>query len=180
MRKHRSHRLKRINTDYKIRHARYEGGFSLIEVLIAILLVGLAIASLVTANSAFTKANGAGVELSTAEFLIEQIRELSTLLPVIDPNTGVFTFGPEAAETLADYDDLDDFDGAGFSPPIGADRNPLNDLASFSQQITVENVDASDFELVVSDHGSYFVRVTVTVFLNTREVSSVRWLRARY
>ncbi len=187
MREHRLHRLKRINTDYDIRHrkygirdARYEDGFSLIEVLFAIMLLGLAIASLVTANSAFTKANGAGVELSTAEFLIEQIRELSVLLPVIDPELGVSTFGPEAAETLADYDDLDDFDGESFSPPIGADRNALNDLASFSQQITVENVSASDFEQVVSDHTSYFVRVTVTVFLNTRQISSARWLRARY
>jgi len=163
-----------------MKDTRYEDGFSLIEVLIAILLVGLAIASLVTANSAFTKANGAGAELSTAEFLSEQIRELSILLPVIDPNTGVSTFGPETGETLADYDDLDDFDGASFSPPISADRNVLNDLASFSQQITVENVNASDFEQVVSDHGSFFVRVTVTVFLNSREISSVRWLRARY
>jgi len=180
MRKHRSHRLKRINTDYDIRDTRYEDGFSLIEVLIAILLVGLAIASLVTANSAFTKANGAGAELSTAEFLIEQIRELTTLLPVIDPNTGVSTFGPETAEILADYDDLDDFDGASFSPPIDAGREPLDDLAAFSQQITVENVSASDFEQVKIDHGSYFVRVTVKVFLNTREISSVRWLRARY
>ncbi|GAI84900.1 unnamed protein product [marine sediment metagenome] len=163
-----------------MRHTRYEDGFSLIEVLIAILLVGLAIASLVTANSAFTKANGAGVELSIAEFLIEQIRELSTLLPVIDPEAGISTFGPEAAETLADYDDLDDFDGASFSPPIGADRNVLNDLASFSQQITVENVSASDFEQVEIDHASYFVRVTVKVFLNSRQISSARWLRARY
>jgi prepilin-type N-terminal cleavage/methylation domain-containing protein len=187
MRKHRLHRLKRINTDYDIRHTtydirhkRYEDGFSIIEVLIAIVLVGLAIASLVTANSAFTKANGAGAELSTAEFLIEQIRELSALLAVIDPETGVSTFGPEAAETLADYDDLDDFDGASFSPPIDADRNVLNDLAAFSQQITVENVDASDFEQVVSDHSSYFVRITVKVFLNSREISSARWLRALY
>jgi len=163
-----------------MRDTRYEDGFSLIEVLIAILLVGLAIASLVTANSAFTKANGAGVELSTAEFLIEQIRELSILLPVIDPETGISTFGPEAGETLADYDDLDDFDGASFSPPIGADRNVLNDLASFSQQITVENVSASDFEQVEIDHSSDFVRVSAKVFLNSREISSARWLRARY
>jgi len=162
-----------------MRDTRYGDGFSLIEVLIAIVLVGLAIASLVTANSAFTKANGAGAELSTAEFLSEQIRELSALLPVIDPNSGVSAFGPE--ETLLDdYDDLDDFDGASFSPPIDADREPLDDLAAFSQQITVENVDASDFEQVVSDHGSYFVRVTVRVFLNSREISSARWLRARY
>lgn len=161
-----------------MRDTRYEDGFSLIEVLIAILLVGFAIASLVTANSAFTKANGAGVELSTAEFLIEQIRELSILLPVIDPD-GVSIFGPE--ETLLDdYDDLDDFDGASFSPPIGADRKPLNDLASFSQQITVENVSASDFEQVEINHSSDFVRVTVKVFLNSRQISSARWLRARY
>jgi prepilin-type N-terminal cleavage/methylation domain-containing protein len=163
-----------------MRDTRGEDGFSLIEVLIAILLVGLAIASLVTANIAFTKANGAGTELSTAEFLIEQMRELSVLLLVIDPDTGISTFGPEAGETLADYDDLDDFDSASFSPPIDADRNPLNDLAAFSQQVTVENVNASDFEQVVSDHSSYFVRVTAKVFLNSREISSTRWLRARY
>lgn len=154
-------------------------GFSLIEVLIAIILVGLAIVSLVAANSSFTKANAAGTNLSTAEFLVEQIRELTTLLPVIDPNTETSMFGPEEA-SLADYDDLDDFDGASFSPPISADREVLNDFAAFSQQITVENVNAADFEQVVSNHSSFFVRVTVEVFLNSREISSSSWIRARY
>jgi len=153
-------------------------GFSLIEVLIAIMLVGLAIASLVAANSSFTKANSAGTELSTAEFLVEQIRELTTLLPVIDPNTGESTFGPEEA-TLAEYDDLDDFDDAAFSPPISADRETLNGFIAFTQQITVENVSAGDFEQVVTDHSSFFVRVTVKVLLNSREISSASWIRAR-
>jgi prepilin-type N-terminal cleavage/methylation domain-containing protein len=107
-------------------------GFTLIEVLIAILLVGLAIVSLVSANGSFTQANGAGVELSTAEFLIEQIRELSTVLEVIDPNTGITTFGPETSETLASYNDLDDLHGAVFSPPISADRNSLTDLGAYN------------------------------------------------
>ncbi len=172
-------------TRYKIdihrkRTSGRHGGFTLIEVLIAMVLVALAVTSLMVANGAFTKANDAGVDLSTAEFLIEQIRELTFLLAVVDPESGISTFGPETGETLASYDDLDDFDGASFSPPIGADRNVLNDLASFSQQITVENVSASDFEQVVSDHASYFVRVTVTVFLNSRQISSARWLRALY
>jgi prepilin-type N-terminal cleavage/methylation domain-containing protein len=154
-------------------------GFTLIEVLIAILLVGLAIVSLVSANGAFTQANGAGAELSTAEFLIVQIRELSTVLKVIDdPNTP--TFGPETGETLADYDDLDDFHGAVFSPPISADRNPLTDLGAYSQQITVENVNASDFEQVVPNLSSEFVRVSVKIFLNTKEISSASWLRSQY
>jgi prepilin-type N-terminal cleavage/methylation domain-containing protein len=154
-------------------------GFTLIEVLIAMMLVGLAIVSLISANGSFTQANGAGVELSTSEYLIEQIRELSTVLKVIDdPNTP--TFGPETGETLADYDDLDDFHGAVFSPPISADRNPLTDLGAYSQQITVENVSKTDFELVVPNLSSEFVRVSVKVFLNTREISSASWLRSQY
>ncbi len=155
------------------------GGFSLIEVLVAILLVGLAIAGLVAANTSLTKANGAAVNLSTSEFLIEQIRELATLLPVIDPQSGEDTFGPEEA-ALADYDDLDDFDNASFSPPIGCDKSLLNNFAAFTQKIKVENVSASNFELVVGDHSSSFVRVTVEVFLNSRLLSSVSWIRARY
>ena len=163
-----------------MKNSRRKNGFTLIEVLIGILLVGLAIVSLISANGAFTQANGVGVELSTAEFLIEQIRELTTVLPVIDPNTGTTTFGPEASETLVNYNDLDDFNGASFSPPIDAYRNPLNDLSAYTQQITVENVSASDFEQVVSNHSSFFVRVNVKILLNTEEVSSARWLRARY
>jgi len=153
-------------------------GFTLIEVLIAVVLVGLAISALVAANSSFTKANSEGTHLSTAEFLLEQIRELTTLLPVIDPNDGDSIFGPEEA-TLAEYDDLDDFDGLFFYPPITADREVLNDFASFGQKITVENVSASNFEQVVSDHSSLFVRVTVKVFLKSREINSSSWIRAR-
>ncbi len=164
-----------------MRGTRYENGFSLIEVLVAIVLVGLAIASLVAANISFTKANAAGTELSTAEFLLEQVKELTVMLPVVDPNTGMSTFGPEADETvLADYDDLDDFHGLAFSPPISADRATLNDFAAFTQQVTVENVSAGDFEQIVADHGSFFVRVTVKVLLNSEEVISADWVRATY
>ncbi|MFH1719425.1 MAG: prepilin-type N-terminal cleavage/methylation domain-containing protein [Planctomycetota bacterium] len=163
-----------------MRKERYNNGFSLIEVLIAILLVGLAVASLVAANGAFTKANGAGTDLSTAEFLIEEIRELTVLLPVIDPELETSTFGPEGGETLAGYDDLDDFDNASFSPPINSERSTLAEVAAFRQQVTVENVKASNFEQVVGDHSSNFVRVTVKIFLNSKEISSARWLRARY
>jgi len=158
---------------------RYKTGFTLIEVLIAIILVGLSIASLVGANGSYTKVNGAGTDLSTAEFIIEQFKELTAPLAVIDPNTETSIFGPEEP-TVAQYDDLDDFDGAGFSPPIGIDRAPLSQLAAFSQQVTVENVSASNFEQVVADHSSFFVRVTVTVSLSSRQINSASWIRARY
>lgn len=158
---------------------RYNSGFSLVEVLIAVLLVGVAVAALMAANGALTNANGAGTNLSNAEFLIGEIAELTAMLPVLDPENGDATFGPEG-ETLATYDDLDDFDGASFSPPICAERTVLTSSAGFSQHITVQNVSASNFELVVGDHASDFVRVTVRVFLNSRQISSASWLRARY
>ena len=159
---------------------KHNNGFTFIEVLIATLLVGLAIASLMVANRAFTTANDVGTDLSTAEFLVEQIKELTALLPVIDPLTGTTTFGPESGENLASYDDLDDFDGASYSPPINADRSVLNDYANFSQQVTVENVSDSNFEQVVTDHSSYFVRITVSVYQNSQLITSASWLRARY
>jgi hypothetical protein len=127
--------------------------------LIAVVLVGLAVAALVGASRAFTIANASGADLSTAEFLIEQIRERTTLLS---------------------FDDLNGFaSGSPFSPPISADGSPLNHFAAFSQQVTVEKVSATNFEQVVVVP-SDFVRVTVRVLLNSREISSVRWIRARY
>ena len=134
-------------------------GFTLIEVLIAILLVGLAIASLLVANSSFTKANAAATDLSTAEFLIEQVRERSISV---------------------NYDNLyglEHFDNVTFSPPISVDGESLNDFAAFSEQITVENVSKSNFEQVVT-YDSSFIRVTVKVFLNSKQISSASWLRA--
>ncbi len=152
-------------------------GFTLIEALMAVILLGLAIAALVGANTAFTQANGAGSELSTSEFLLEQIRELTTTLPTIDPETE--TFGTEEASFTL-YDDVDDFDGKSFCPPIAADRTVLNDFAAYRQTVQVENVSSSNFETVVADGASDFVRVTVNVFLGNRQVSSSRWIRARY
>lgn len=147
------------NTKYEIRPTKYTAGFSLIEVLIAVVLVGLAVAALLGASRAFTIANASGADLSTAEFLVEQIRERTALLS---------------------FDDLNGFaSGSPFSPPISADGSPLNHFAAFTQQVTVENVNAANFEQVVAGP-SDFVRVTVRVLLNSREISSVRWIRARY
>ncbi len=135
-----------------------KNGFTLVEVLIATLLIGLAIVALVMANASFTKANASATDLSTAEFLIEQVRERSVSV---------------------DYDDLRSlahFNNVPFSPPIDADGGNLNSFAAFSEQITVENVSAANFGQVVTD--SNFVRVTVKVFLNSRQISSASWLRA--
>ena len=167
------------NQQSTIKNQTSTRGFTLIEVLIATILVGLSIAALVAANGSFTMANGAGADLSTAEFLVEQIRELTTLLPVVDPQSGTTTFGPEEA-TLAGYDDLDDFNGATFSPPIKANKATLPAFDAFSQEVTVQNVNRTNLEQVDDTHTSPFVQISVRIFQNGREVTSASWVRARY
>jgi prepilin-type N-terminal cleavage/methylation domain-containing protein len=157
-------------------------GFSLIEAMIAVVLVGLAVTALVVASNSFTQANSFGADLSTAEFLIEQIRELTVLLPVADPDVSTWTvLGPEEA-SLAAYDDVDDFDGATFSPPISANKAPLTDLSGFIQQVTVEKISASNFDTAVpdSDTSTAFVRITVNILKNGQQISSATWIRAKY
>jgi len=161
-------------------------GFSLIEVLIATLLIGLSIAALMAANGSFSMANVAGADLSTAEFLIEQIRELTMMLPVADPAVTTWTtLGPESGETtVAMYDDVDDlkgFDSATLGAPISAQRTPLPDLAAFRQTVTVQKLNPTNFDETWADNSSSnFVRITVTIWQSGRSISSASWVRARY
>jgi len=109
-----------------------------------------------------------------------------------NPQTEVLAISSRSAESarrrateiglqdVAVYDDLDDFNGENFSPPISSERTVLNEFSAYSQQITVENVNASNFEQVVANHSSNFVRVTVQIYLNSKPISSANWLRARY
>ena len=138
---------------------RFNRGFTLIECLMAVLLVGIAVAALVAANGSLTRINAAGAELSTAEFLIEQIRELAALV---------------------DYDDIDDLNNITFNPPITSDQQPLTDFSAYTQQVTVDYIQQADFSAVDPTETSDFVRITVKVLLNSKEISSASWIRANY
>ncbi|MCU0915414.1 MAG: type II secretion system GspH family protein [Planctomycetes bacterium] len=173
------------NQKSKIKNHTFVRGFTLIEVLIATAFVGLSIAALVAANGSFSMANATGADLSTAEFLVEQIRELTALLPLVEPGLTTWTsLGPGPGETLATYDDVDDFDGfdsASRGGPISAQRTTLTQLKAFRQRVTVQKLNPTNFNQVWSDSSaSNFARVTVTVLENGRQISTASWIRARY
>ncbi|MHC4757746.1 MAG: prepilin-type N-terminal cleavage/methylation domain-containing protein [Planctomycetota bacterium] len=133
-------------------------GFTLVEVLVAVMLIGIAVAALIGSNISFTQANNFGTELSTSEFLAQQIREFSAMI---------------------NYSNLHSYDGVSYNPPKGLDGQDLTEFSEYTQQIAVENVSDSDFESVVADHSSNFVRVTVSVLINSQEILSSTWIRAR-
>lgn len=129
--------------------------FTLIEVMIATILVGLAISALMAANGTFTMVNSAGLDLSTAEFLVEQMREMILLTA---------------------YGALPALDNTTYSPPRDANGQLLNAFSNFSQKIAVVKVSATNFQQV--DASSKFIRVTVQIEHNGVLVTEASWVRA--
>jgi type II secretory pathway pseudopilin PulG len=134
---------------------RSNSGFTLLEALFASMLIGLVIAALVASSGAYTMANAAGVDMSTAEFLIEQIRE----------RTAPITFS-----------NLPGFAG-NFTPPIDVNGNPMAEFAAFQQQVAVQNVSSADFSTPAA--GSDFIRIAVTITKNGQPISNASWIRAK-
>lgn len=139
------------------KHKIRDSGFTLIEALFAAMLLGLVIAALAAASGAFTMANGYGVDLSTAEFLIEEVRERTANI---------------------DFDTLNGLDGQTFSPPIDVSGAEMTDFGQFGQQVETDYVNSGDFSTPVTGPTD-FIRVTVTVTKGGRPISSTSWIRAK-
>jgi len=136
----------------------YSGGFTLIEALVAVMIIGIAVSSLMLGSGSLTRVNAAGIEMSTAEFLIEEVKARCASMT---------------------YGDLPAFAGT-YSPPQDVSGNPLTNFSTFSQQVTVANVSNSDFTVVVGAGASDFVRVTATILMNGNQISSANWIRASF
>jgi type II secretory pathway pseudopilin PulG len=143
-----------MNNKYK---KSYGAGFSLIEALVASVIIGLAVVGLLLSSGSLTKVNAAGIEISTAEFLIEEVKSRCASMA---------------------YDDLPAVVGT-YSPPQDIYGAALTNFSTFSQQVTVDNVSNSDFTVVVGPGSSDFVRITTKILVDGSEISSADWIRAR-
>jgi prepilin-type N-terminal cleavage/methylation domain-containing protein len=151
-------------------------GFSLIETMLAMIIISVGIIAFVDAQSAFYTSNNWSSQSATGMFLANEIREMTRKLPRHDPVTGLTLvsgaavgWGRESGETTpADIDDIDDLDGAKFSNsggtfvgPVDATRTIIPEidlsggvpdasiaLKGWTQSITVEKVDPYNFSQV--------------------------------
>jgi hypothetical protein len=126
-------------------------GFTLIEAALTTVIISTGVLAILAAQQAYHRKNDWSQRMGTALMLANELRELTTPLPMHDPISGLDFVGPEANEpTVADYDDVDDFaglvNGAGigtgitFEPPINALRQPITTLPGWSQKIEVDSV----------------------------------------
>lgn len=136
-----------------------KAGLTIIEILIAMMLIGVAVSGLIAANGSLTRLNGAGVELSTAEFLIEQVRERTTSMG---------------------FASLLSLNNGAYNPPQDASGNELAGYSNYEQQISVKYVSNNDLTVVVGNGASDYIRVSVDIVRDDRVVSSGSWIKARY
>jgi type II secretory pathway pseudopilin PulG len=142
----------------KTQKKKDNNGFTLLEALFAAMLLGLVIAALAASSGAFTMANGYGMDLSTAEFLSEEMQELTTNV---------------------DFDTLvASYDGQTFNPPKDVSNADMTDFSEFSQQVNIDYIESGNFDNVVVGPTD-FIRVTVTITKSGVPISSTSWIRAK-
>ena len=131
-----------------------------------------------------TLANNEGAELTTAMNLAGNIRECMTGLRYSDATTPTH-WGAEAGETSVGlYNDLDDFDGKSFSPPIDARRQSLGaTYSTWNQQVKVESVKPDNLQttmnhLTLTPDLRPTCRCTVTINHNGKLVYTQTWIAA--
>jgi prepilin-type N-terminal cleavage/methylation domain-containing protein len=173
-------------------------GFTLIETAMAMVIVGVAIVASMRLFAACSIQNRASTQMTTAMLLAGNVREAMIGLSFSDPTTGRATFGSEAGETLATYNDLDDFNGPAnsvsqsFNPPIDSLRGRVTSLSQFTQVVSVMPVwpyklsgNTSESAPEISPRSTYTgaVRVRVRVLYRMRptdtpvEVYRCSWVR---
>ena len=157
-------------------------GFTLIETGLATIIIGVGVTAICSLLAKGTVANGQGTNLTIAVNLANNIHEMSYNLHFYDPSISSVTWGtayhwgPESGETLATYNDIDDFDGQTFSPPIDSRRQPLSQYATWSQSVSVQSVDPNFVKSTVPNGTTQMVRVIVSVSHQGQVVYSENWL----
>lgn len=117
--------------------------FTLLETMMALVIIGVGILAFIDAHSAFNRTNSWSSNAGTGMLLANEIREMVRRLPRHDPVTGLYVegsggsavlrgWGRETGEvTPQDIDDIDDLDatvlgvGGSFPGPINAFGNVI-------------------------------------------------------
>ncbi len=154
-------------------------GFSLVEILMAVILIAIGITGLMSALTAGTRTNAAGRDLATASFLAQEIREFTLSIPFADPDQDDSTTpGPNGSDPRTFVDDLNDMMSVTYDPPIDGQFNQMSDMNGWSQVVQITWRDPTDLTSVVADGTSNVVYVQVTVKRNEDSVLTTGWIVA--
>ena len=165
----------------RVRSAR--DGFTLIEVAVATVIVGIGMAALMVSVGSSTRVNEAGGKLAQATVLAQEIREWTLALPFSDPDAqdAHNPPGPDGVDPQVSVDDLDDLMGVTFKPPRVGMGIAISSLPDWSQTISMSWRDPNDVA-VLAPHGpgtTDVVYVHVDVLYRNVPVYGTNWLVTR-
>jgi MSHA pilin protein MshD len=145
-------------------------GLTLVEILISIMVLGVAIAPLLGVFTSGTKQSGVSQKITTAynlgqdlmeEIIAKQFDE-DPLNPIRPRD-----LGPDSREhrySISNpYDDVDDYDGYSESPPQEEDGTDMTDYTGFTRSVIVEYVTPTNFDVVSTNTSTQFKRIKITV-----------------
>jgi prepilin-type N-terminal cleavage/methylation domain-containing protein len=138
--------LKRTNNPMP-RVARAEG-FSLIEVAVATVIIGMGVTALLLSVGAGTRVNDDARELTQASFLAGEVREWAS------------------NQTFANLSALPS--PTTFSPPQDGSGNVITDMTGWSQAISITWRDAANLNNNVAAGSSKFINMQVQIFRGGR------------
>lgn len=154
------------------RGRRRTPAFTLLETMLALVIIGVGVLAFVDAQTSFIRSNNWSSHAATGMLLANEVRELSRRLPRHDSVTGltlqgtgtsaiVIGWGREGGEVAVDdIDDLDDLDNVTFGPG-GTFPGPINAIGQMVPEIDADGNPVVDGEGAEMPLEGWSQRVTV-------------------
>ncbi len=144
------------NSSMCIRRSHNNYGFTLLEVTLSIIIVGLGVASLMLLMASETKVNAIGNTMSTATFLANQMRAMTDQVP---------------------FDGLTAYNGVSYNG-VDAQGNPIPGMEAYTEQINVQPVDPVSLTIYIGTDPKAVI-MTVIILYNHKQITKISWLREK-
>lgn len=160
----------------RTRHHSADGGFTYLEVLVAIAVLATAVTAMGSALEQVRMAAADDERAAIAEHLLHDGLAWVRSLPRVDATSP--TFGAESGETHGvDVDDVDDLANVVETAPI--DRGGSKHDAAWSRRWTVASVRLANPNSAGADGSTTLLRVALAVTHDGEEVAAASLLLAR-
>lgn len=143
------------------------GGFTLVELVLVIVLLGLSLPMLITVFGNLVKDSSSAILLNRSQGLLRDLVEEvhsrrwddNLLVPA---GGGSAVLGAEAGEMRVSFDDIDDYNGLNNSPPAGPRGGVMDFAVGYSRAVFICYVSKMDFNTCIAGPSEY-KRVSITV-----------------
>jgi MSHA pilin protein MshD len=145
------------------RGARRELGVTLLELVIAIAIIGIALAGTISVFVVTTQHSADPMSQEQAQLIAEAYLDEILLKKFYDPDTGTVCTGTTGGETRPTYDNVCDYNGLS-QAPTDQFGTPIASLASYNVAVSVVNAGVS-LGTINNTGAVRVLRVDVTVSL---------------